>query len=214
MLSADAIVKLHDDSTAAWHAPPKAPKTPCTSDPWLGRVARQHRANFDLWHIEDEARAPGATDAQLADRQAPHRPNQPAPQRSCRGSGPHPARLACTAASACRRRRIALRVARPDHRPAFDSRAEDLSHPRRGRTYRLFARPYRTQPVAPRRSYRATYGPCPIASICCGARLWTAHGASSFTSSSRCTTTPHSTLPSTAARETSFISWVPRRSER
>ncbi len=37
------------------------------SDPWLGRVARQHRANFDLWHIEDEARAPGATDARLAD---------------------------------------------------------------------------------------------------------------------------------------------------
>ena len=30
-------------------------------------VARQHRANFELWHIEDEARAPGATDAELAD---------------------------------------------------------------------------------------------------------------------------------------------------
>jgi hypothetical protein len=30
-------------------------------------AARQHRANFDLWHIEDEARAPGATDAELAD---------------------------------------------------------------------------------------------------------------------------------------------------
>ena len=34
---------------------------------WLARVARQHRANFDLWHIEDEARAPGATDAELAE---------------------------------------------------------------------------------------------------------------------------------------------------
>jgi Protein of unknown function (DUF4254) len=33
---------------------------------WLARVARQHRANFDLWHIEDEARTPGATDAELA----------------------------------------------------------------------------------------------------------------------------------------------------
>ena len=30
------------------------------------RVARQHRANFDLWHIEDEARTPGATDTDLA----------------------------------------------------------------------------------------------------------------------------------------------------
>jgi hypothetical protein len=29
-------------------------------------VTRQHRANFDLWHIEDEARAPGASDAELA----------------------------------------------------------------------------------------------------------------------------------------------------
>jgi Protein of unknown function (DUF4254) len=29
-------------------------------------VARQHRANFDLWHIEDEARTPGATDGDLA----------------------------------------------------------------------------------------------------------------------------------------------------
>jgi hypothetical protein len=29
-------------------------------------VARQHRANFDLWHIEDLARAPGASDAELA----------------------------------------------------------------------------------------------------------------------------------------------------
>jgi hypothetical protein len=33
--------------------------------PGLLRI-RQHRANFDLWHIEDEARAPGATDAELA----------------------------------------------------------------------------------------------------------------------------------------------------
>ena len=33
----------------------------------MERVARQHRANFDLWHIEDEARTPGATDAALAD---------------------------------------------------------------------------------------------------------------------------------------------------
>ena len=38
-----------------------------STDPWLARVARQHRANFDLWHIEDEARTPGATDAKLAD---------------------------------------------------------------------------------------------------------------------------------------------------
>jgi len=33
---------------------------------WLDAVRRQHRANFELWHIEDEARAPGASDADLA----------------------------------------------------------------------------------------------------------------------------------------------------
>jgi hypothetical protein len=32
----------------------------------LSLVAQQHRANFDLWHTEDEARTPGASDAQLA----------------------------------------------------------------------------------------------------------------------------------------------------
>ncbi len=66
MLSADAIVKLHDESTAAWHAAPKSAPDSANTDPWLARVGRQHRANFDLWHIEDEARTPGATDAQLA----------------------------------------------------------------------------------------------------------------------------------------------------
>jgi len=65
MLSADAIIKLHDDSTAAWHDAPERSPDLTSSDPWLARVARQHRANFDLWHIEDEARTPGATDAQL-----------------------------------------------------------------------------------------------------------------------------------------------------
>jgi hypothetical protein len=66
MLSADAIVKLHDEATAAWHAAPESPPDSAYNDSWLARVARQHRANFDLWHIEDEARTPGATDAQLA----------------------------------------------------------------------------------------------------------------------------------------------------
>ena len=65
MLSADAILNLHDTLTRAWHI--ELPPAPA-GEPgdWLDRVARQHRANFDLWHIEDEARAPGATDAELA----------------------------------------------------------------------------------------------------------------------------------------------------
>ena len=65
MLSADAIVTLHDQLSKGWHA--ECGEVADVPDPWLARVARQHRANFDLWHIEDEARTPGATDAQLAD---------------------------------------------------------------------------------------------------------------------------------------------------
>ena len=75
MLSADAIVELHDRETRAWHQEPsglsddQAPPANSSHDPgqnWLLAVARHHRANFDLWHIEDEARTPGATDAELA----------------------------------------------------------------------------------------------------------------------------------------------------
>ncbi len=67
MLSAEAIIKLHDQTTATWHSLPHSSHGSQSSDPWLSLVARQHRANFDLWHIEDEARTPGARDAQLAD---------------------------------------------------------------------------------------------------------------------------------------------------
>jgi hypothetical protein len=72
MLSAATIVALHDQWTHDWHRAPANPegippalpqKTP---DNWLIAVARQHHANFDLWHIEDEARAPSVTDAKLA----------------------------------------------------------------------------------------------------------------------------------------------------
>jgi hypothetical protein len=64
MLSATEIVELHDRRTEEWHrAGSLAPKQ--ISD-WLAAVERQHRANFELWHIEDEARAPGATDAEIA----------------------------------------------------------------------------------------------------------------------------------------------------
>jgi hypothetical protein len=80
MLSANAIVKLHDQRTRTWHAKksasregvlrgnPKAPaETPDRPAELATLVVCQHRANFDLWHIEDEARAPGASDAELAD---------------------------------------------------------------------------------------------------------------------------------------------------
>ena len=72
MLSAKAIVSQHDELNSAWHHSTGNTFVPQESDAagasgWLCLVARQHRANFELWHIEDEARSPGATDAELAE---------------------------------------------------------------------------------------------------------------------------------------------------
>ncbi|HEY0758096.1 MAG TPA: DUF4254 domain-containing protein [Acidisarcina sp.] len=69
MLSAQAITSAHDHLTALWHA-----ETPSAQDcgtlldtnsPWpefANVLAGQHLANFKLWHAEDDARSPGATD--------------------------------------------------------------------------------------------------------------------------------------------------------
>ena len=65
MLQADQITNIHDRLTELWHQSSILVQE--NLDDWMSRVARQHRANFDLWHIEDEARTPGATDAELAD---------------------------------------------------------------------------------------------------------------------------------------------------
>lgn len=80
MVSAAEIVALEDRLTREWHEPAEAPGDgpfPAPTAPggklggaggdWLSLVARQHKANFDLWHIEDEARTPGASSAQIAD---------------------------------------------------------------------------------------------------------------------------------------------------
>lgn len=77
MVSAAEIVALEDRLTREWHEKPDAGVEENLSasahdagnggeSDWLRLVARQHRANFDLWHIEDEARTPGASDAQIA----------------------------------------------------------------------------------------------------------------------------------------------------
>ncbi|HUN86461.1 MAG TPA: DUF4254 domain-containing protein [Terracidiphilus sp.] len=66
MVSADTIVNLHDELTRTWHCDPPAPLVSQSND-WLARIAGHHRTNFDLWHIEDEARKPGVADSVLAD---------------------------------------------------------------------------------------------------------------------------------------------------
>jgi hypothetical protein len=80
MIVIQDIVPMQDWLTQKWHEPPSsdsdedpnAAKSTLSNKQrvrrdWLALVARQHRANFDLWHIEDEARKPGASNAELAD---------------------------------------------------------------------------------------------------------------------------------------------------
>ncbi len=63
MLSAQAIVELQDERCRLWHESPVVQER---AEGWLACVSEQHRANFDLWHTEDEARVPGVTDAEIA----------------------------------------------------------------------------------------------------------------------------------------------------
>ncbi|MBS1798902.1 MAG: DUF4254 domain-containing protein [Acidobacteria bacterium] len=69
MLDASAITQLHGQTTAEWHSPrsvePLIVREGGTAN--LNELVRaQHRANFDLWHEEDKARDPRATDAAIA----------------------------------------------------------------------------------------------------------------------------------------------------
>jgi len=65
MINLADISALHDRLTARWHQEAFEIWWP-PADGWTSLVARQHLANFELWHTEDEARTPGATDADLA----------------------------------------------------------------------------------------------------------------------------------------------------
>jgi hypothetical protein len=61
MLSAFAIAAMQDERTRAWHGMTEA----VDADGLMGIAESQHRANFDLWHEEDKARDPGASDAEI-----------------------------------------------------------------------------------------------------------------------------------------------------
>jgi hypothetical protein len=65
MLNALLIIRMHDESTLAWHGTPPDGESG-VDDTVMAAVLAQHRANFDLWHEEDKARDPSATDAQTA----------------------------------------------------------------------------------------------------------------------------------------------------
>ncbi len=81
MLDATHILRLQDDATLRWHQSPTQPEAPAgptaplpgdptptaaTPEIFLQVALAQHRANFDLWHEEDKARDPLASDADLA----------------------------------------------------------------------------------------------------------------------------------------------------
>jgi Protein of unknown function (DUF4254) len=71
--SAGEIADLHDRSNRLWHQNPdsrddSAATAGAEDGPsFIYTVLAQHRANFDLWHTEDRARAPRATDHDLAE---------------------------------------------------------------------------------------------------------------------------------------------------
>ncbi len=74
MLTALEITRLHDQATLRWHQDPAAPaplaspatEAPAASADLIDLVLAHHRANFDLWHLEDKVREPGASDAAIA----------------------------------------------------------------------------------------------------------------------------------------------------
>ena len=58
-LQVASILIAHDEANQAWHTN-AAPATTCDALETL--ILHQHRANFDLWHQEDAARSPDASD--------------------------------------------------------------------------------------------------------------------------------------------------------
>jgi hypothetical protein len=65
LIRSQDITALHDQCTQAWHL-----GTPVVPDALSGldrTVAEQHLANFELWHAEDRARTPQATDHDIAE---------------------------------------------------------------------------------------------------------------------------------------------------
>src|SRR5271155_3963095 len=63
-LSSAQILPLHDRCTVAWHH--HVPAVPASLTGFERTVAEQHLANFELWHAEDDARTPEASDHHLA----------------------------------------------------------------------------------------------------------------------------------------------------
>jgi hypothetical protein len=81
MLQASAMIAMHDETTTRWHTPaeeqpaepvpePEPEPTPEPGFPQRPAILilsrAHHRANFDLWHQEDQARDPSASESAIA----------------------------------------------------------------------------------------------------------------------------------------------------
>jgi Protein of unknown function (DUF4254) len=66
MLDALLITRMQDEMTAALHETAGQLKIETSADGLMALAMAQHRANFELWHEEDKARAPEAADAEIA----------------------------------------------------------------------------------------------------------------------------------------------------
>jgi Protein of unknown function (DUF4254) len=64
MLNTAHIVGLQAEATRRWHEPAEMPPLEGELDEL---VVEQHRANFDLWHEEDQARDPKATPERIVE---------------------------------------------------------------------------------------------------------------------------------------------------
>ena len=66
MLDALLITRMQDEMTAALHETEGELEIEISADGLMALAMAQHRANFELWHEEDKARVPEATDAEIA----------------------------------------------------------------------------------------------------------------------------------------------------
>ncbi len=75
MLNLASLTRIHDEATRTWHLDQSiSPAFQPSSHPAIQPASplellavQQHRANFDLWHQEDAARNPQATDTAIAE---------------------------------------------------------------------------------------------------------------------------------------------------
>jgi hypothetical protein len=65
MLDALLITRMQDEMTATLHEREGQLEIEASADGLMALAMAQHRANFELWHQEDKARVPGATDAEI-----------------------------------------------------------------------------------------------------------------------------------------------------